>query len=66
MPTLARPSARSWMIQANAVSYGLLLIVILAGWLWPRLFQALSAAMLPVSMWIVTLALLVASLFQGR
>ena len=65
MPTLARPSARSWMIQANAVSYGLLLIVILAGWLWPRLFQALSAAMLPVR-WIVTLALLVASLFQGR
>jgi hypothetical protein len=41
------------MIQANAVSYAFLLLVTLAGWMWPRLFEGISALMFPVTMWLV-------------
>ncbi len=66
MADLPRRSVRSWMIEANAVSYALLLVVILAGWVWPRTFERISAAMFPISEWLVTLVLRVGVLFQGR
>jgi len=53
LPDLSSRTVRSWMIQANAVSYAFLLLVTLAGWMWPRLFEGISALMFPVTMWLV-------------
>jgi hypothetical protein len=35
------------------VSYALLLLVTLAGWMWPKLFEKISALMFPVTVWLV-------------
>ena len=52
--------------EEGTSSYALLLVIILAGWVWPRTFERISAAMFPISEWLVTLVFRVGALFQGR
>jgi hypothetical protein len=53
LPDMSSRNVRLWMLQANALSYALLLFVILAGWMWPAPFERMATLMFPVVEWLV-------------
>ena len=64
MPDFSRQVLRSLVLGANAASYAFLLLVTLAGWMWPKTFDRMSAMVFPVTTWLVERVLHLAALLQ--
>jgi hypothetical protein len=65
LPDLSSRTVRSWMLQANVVSYAFLLLVMLVGWMWPKSFERMSALVFPVTRWLVESVMRLMQLLLG-
>ena len=65
-PTMPRQPIRSWMLQANGITYTLLLLIILVGFRAPKISEPLSRLMQPVNERLIGSVFWVAGQFSGN